>query len=143
MPAVGGADVAALIGFGDQAFVTVKVERGAGGAVGREGLADDLFDATTEGVVGVLGNSVAIGIRRFNQPFAGTVGKALALTALPDSRAAGVFRRDSLAGQVAVGIKGLRDLGGGEAGSRGGGGGGGSELLWFAALWEMPESARG
>ena len=60
MPAIGGADVAALIGFGDQAFVTVKVERGAGGAVGREGLADDLFDATTEGVVGVAGNLVAL-----------------------------------------------------------------------------------
>ncbi|OBQ27607.1 MAG: hypothetical protein AN485_24355, partial [Anabaena sp. MDT14b] len=65
-PAVAGGDVAqrcatrVAIDFGNQPFIGVEIQGGAGGAVGREGLADDLFDATTEGVVGVAGNLVAL-----------------------------------------------------------------------------------
>ncbi|MFN5992804.1 MAG: hypothetical protein ACK45Y_01745 [Betaproteobacteria bacterium] len=69
MPAVGGADVAVGVGFGDQAIIRMEVECGANAAVRRARLADDLFNATTEGVVGVLGNGVAVVVGRFNQPF--------------------------------------------------------------------------
>jgi hypothetical protein len=69
MPAVGGADVAVGVGFGDQAIIRMEVECDANTAVRRARLADDLFNATTEGVVGVLGNGVAVVVGRFNQPF--------------------------------------------------------------------------
>ena len=79
LPAVGGGEGAAGVSLGDEAFGCVEIEGGAGAGTGLGAvvLVDGLFDAATEGVVGVGGDDIAgvvvgvAGVTGFDQAFGG------------------------------------------------------------------------